>query len=120
MNGDIVSPAVPDSAETNPETRAAVAGGVRWGVIDQFVQVVVRLATTVVLARLVSPEDFGLLGVAVVVVNFALVLSGLGLGFALVQRRDLTPRHVTTAFTASGVFGFVLAGFVALAAIPAA
>src|SRR5439155_420086 len=90
---------------------AAVSHGVRWGVIDQTVQVVVRLGATVVLARLVAPEAFGLIGLALVVVNFALVLSGLGLGPALVQKRDLTPHHVTTAFTTTAAFawGFAMA-----------
>src|SRR5207244_13399575 len=102
------------------EGRAASGHGVRWGIIGQIVQVVVRLGATVVLARLVAPTAFGVIGVALVVVNFALVLSGLGLGSALVQRRDLTAAHITTAFTASAGFGVVLGGLVALAALPAA
>lgn len=102
------------------EGGAGVGAGIRWGVIDQGVQVVVRLGANIVLARLIAPRDFGVVGLAVVVVNFALVLSGLGLGSALIQRRDLTPRHVTTAFTTSAAFGFVLAAAVAGAAFPAA
>jgi O-antigen/teichoic acid export membrane protein len=99
--------------------RAAVGAGIRWGLIDQTVQVVVRLGTSVALARLIAPKEFGVFGLAVVVLNFGLVLSGLGLGSALVQRRDLTRHHVTTAFTTSAAFGVVLAGFVALVSIPA-
>lgn len=99
---------------------AGVGAGIRWGVIDQGVQVFVRLGTNIVLARLIAPRDFGVVGLAVVVVNFALVLSGLGLGSALIQRRDLTSRHVTTAFTTSAAFGFLLAAAVASASFPAA
>src|SRR4051794_15511889 len=112
---DRVTPVDPAVDEPGQHARAAVAGGVRWGVVDQFAQVVVRLATTVVLARLVVPDDFGLLGVALVVVNFAIVLSGLGLGPALVQRRELRTDHVVPAFTASAAFGVVLAALVAVA-----
>lgn len=110
----------PDAGEA--PTRGAdvgVSAGIRWGVIDQGVQVFVRLGTNIVLARILEPRDFGVLALAVVVVNFAILLSGLGLGSALIQRRDLTERHVTTAFTTSAVFGVVLAAAVAASGWPA-
>ncbi len=119
----VTGPTPPDSPsadEVPASARASVGAGIRWGVIDQSVQIVVRLGTSIILARLIAPEEFGVFGLALVILNFALVLSGLGLGSALVQRRDLTDRHVTTAFTASALFGLVLAGGVALAGIPAA
>src|SRR5436190_726307 len=118
MTADLASTPTPGAEQF--DGRAAVSHGVRWGMIDQAVQVVVRLGATVLLARLVAPEAFGLIGLALVVVNLALVLSGLGLGPALVQKRDLTPRHVRTAFTTSAVFGVVLGGLVSLSAVPAA
>ncbi|HSH60898.1 MAG TPA: lipopolysaccharide biosynthesis protein [Acidimicrobiales bacterium] len=100
--------------------RGGVASGVRWGTLDRTVQTVLRLGTTVLLARLVAPEDFGLLAIALVVVNLAALISGLGLGPALVQRKDLRPEHVGVAFTLSAGFGVVLATMTALSAFPAA
>src|SRR5256885_2285719 len=113
----------PPAGTTAPETpsgRARMASGIRWGLIDQFVQVVVRFGSTLVLARLLRPGDFGLLGLAAVVVELALVFSGLSLGAAIVQRSELTAGHVRTAFTASAVFGVVLAAGVAASSVPAA
>src|SRR5207249_3395777 len=63
-----------------------------------------------VLARLVSPADFGVVSAALVVIGFSAIVSQLGLGPALVQRPDLEPRHVDTAFTASVLFGLLLGG----------
>ncbi|MDP8975771.1 MAG: lipopolysaccharide biosynthesis protein [Actinomycetota bacterium] len=100
--------------------RGGVASGVRWGTFDRTVQTVLRVATTVLLARLVPPEDFGLIAIALVVVNLAALVSGLGLGPALVQRTDLRPEHVGVAFTLSAGFGLVLAVLTALSAFPAA
>lgn len=108
-----------DEAAAPQGARAAVGAGIRWGLIDQTAQVVVRLGTSIALARLIAPRDFGVFGFALVVLNFGLLLSGLGLGSALVQRRELTSKHVTTAFTASAVFGCVLAGVIAASSIPA-
>jgi O-antigen/teichoic acid export membrane protein len=96
--------------------RADVASGLRWGAFDQVVQTVIRLAVALVLTRLIAPEDFGVMAIAVVVVNFCGVLTGFGLGDALVQRAEITAVHVRSAFTASAVVGVVLGAATALAA----
>lgn len=108
------------AADPDAVKDVGVGAGIRWGVIDQGAQVVLRLATNILLARILVPRDFGVVALAVVVVNFAVILSGLGLGSALIQRRELTERHVTTAFTTSAAFGVLLAGAVAIGAWPAA
>ncbi len=105
-------------AEVAPSLRSRVARGVRWGGFDQVVQAVVRLGVMVTLARLISPRDVGLMGMVWVVVNLLSVLTGLGLGEALVQRTDLRPEHTAVAFTASAMTGLVLAGLTAAAAQP--
>jgi len=100
--------------------RGDVASGVRWGTFDRTVQTVLRMGTTILLARLVAPEDFGLIAIALVVVNLAALISGLGLGPALVQRRELRAEHIGVAFTLSAGFGTFLAALTALSAVPAA
>ena len=69
---------------------------------------VLQLIVLGILARLVSPADFGVVSAALVVIGFSAIVSQLGLGPALVQRPDLEPRHVDTAFTASILFGLLL------------
>ena len=58
-----------------------------------------------VLARLLGPREFGLVGAAVVVIGFASMFAQLGLRPALVQRPNLQPRHLRTAFTTSICLG---------------
>jgi len=52
----------------------------------------------VILARLLEPKSFGLLAMAAVVINFMDVFLRQGLGQAIVQRKDLEPGHLDTAF----------------------
>ncbi len=52
----------------------------------------------VILARLLSPDIFGLVGAAMVFIGFAQVFSRLGIGPAIVQRLDLRKEHITTGF----------------------
>jgi O-antigen/teichoic acid export membrane protein len=70
----------------------------------------------VLLTRLLSPADFGLVSAALVVIGFSLIFSQLGLGPALVQRPILEPRHVSTAFYASTGLGLVFGAAIWLAA----
>jgi O-antigen/teichoic acid export membrane protein len=69
---------------------------------------------TVVLARLLLPSDFGLIGMIAVFSGFAALFVDLGFGAALVQRRDLDDRHLSSAFwlnVATGLaFACLLAG----------
>ena len=77
---------------------------------------VLKVAALVLLTRLLSPADFGIVGAALVVTTFSLNFSQLGLGPALVQRPVLEPRHISTAFLASTAFGFIVGAVIWLAA----
>ena len=77
---------------------------------------VLKLMVLVLLTRLLSPADFGVVTAALVVINFSLNFSQIGLGPALIQRPVLEPRHITTAFIASVIFGFLVACIIWLAA----
>jgi PST family polysaccharide transporter len=68
-----------------------------------------RVVVLVLLTRLLTPADFGLVGAALIVISFSLTFSLLGVGPALVQRPVLEPRHISTAFVTSTAFG-VLSG----------
>jgi O-antigen/teichoic acid export membrane protein len=86
-----------------------VASGIRWSVLDQGVQQVVRLGVMVVLTKLLSPSEFGLMNMAWVAVLLLSLVYGLGLGEALIQRRDINERHVAVAFTATMAMGVLIA-----------
>lgn len=73
--------------------------GVPWTIASYAGNKLVFLATTVVLARLLVPEDFGLLALALLAVTFFNVFSDLGLSAALVLRQDLSERAKGTVLT---------------------
>ncbi len=100
-------------ASLDAQLRPRVAAGVRWGAINQVVQVIVRFGATLVMARLLEPSDFGLFALAMVVGNLAAIFIGLGVSDAIVQRRDLAPGHVRTAFTISAASGVCIAALIA-------
>ena len=94
--------------------------GIPWTLLSYGANRVVSVATTIILARLLVPEDFGLFALASLGTGFISLFSGLGLGNALVLRQDLDRRGQGTILTllllAGVVFAVVLAALAPLAA----
>jgi O-antigen/teichoic acid export membrane protein len=80
-----------------------------WRVASMAAQGSLQLGVGILLARMLPAADFGILALAMVVIGLATVVSDLGLAPAIVQRDVLTVRLLRVAFTASLLFGGVLA-----------
>jgi O-antigen/teichoic acid export membrane protein len=92
------------------------AKATQWRLASALLSAVARLGIGVLLARLLPPVDFGILALALIVTGFAQPLGDLGIASAVVQRRDLTPRHIRAAFTFSVVMGVLIASVLILGA----
>jgi PST family polysaccharide transporter len=87
-------------------------GGMFWTFSGTGVQVAVQLLAIMALGRLLSPTEFGLMGAAGVIVGFSQIVSQIGVGPAIIQRRTLEPTHVRVAVTLSLALGLVLGAIV--------
>jgi O-antigen/teichoic acid export membrane protein len=67
------------------------------------------LGSTLTLARLLTPREFGLAGIALVFASLAFLLADLGLGASIVQRPELTEDDRSTAFWTNAGLGCLLA-----------
>ncbi len=79
--------------------------GVSWSAVSQVVTQGFTLAISIVVARILGPKAYGLIGMVTVFTGFAALFGGLGLGAAIIQRKQLEPRHLNTAFWVNAVFG---------------
>lgn len=91
-------------------------GGMLWTFSGTGLQAVVQVLVLMALGRLLTPSDFGLMGAAAVIVALSQIVSQVGVGPAIVQRKELDRTHVEVAWTISGALGFVLGAAVWLAA----
>lgn len=78
----------------------SVRGGVS-SLTAQVTRFVLQTLTTVVLARLLSPDDFGLVAMVAVVVGFAQIFKDAGLSTVTVQRDSITRQQVSALFWAN-------------------
>ncbi len=87
--------------KTSQHLSEQVRSGVLWNLLGQMTQQVLRVGFSVALARLLSPREFGLMGMVGVFTGFAGVFVNLGLGHAIIQRKNLQPEHLSSALTLS-------------------
>lgn len=72
--------------------------GLIWSAIESWGSRVVTFAVFFVLARLLEPESFGLIALASVFTAFVQLFLDQGIGKAIVQRENLEPEHLDSAF----------------------
>lgn len=73
------------------------------------------LVSTLILARLLTPADFGLVSMATMVVAFIELIGAFGFDTALIQRQDAQRHHYDTAWTCNALLGSAVAVILLLA-----
>ena len=96
----------------NHQIAQKTAWGFIWNFSAYFLGKIVVLITTSILARLLAKNDFGLIAIAVVAINYLSVLKDLGLGVALIQRKGDVKEAANTVFTINLIIGFVLSAII--------
>ncbi len=102
--------------ETNRGLTHRTLAGMLWTFYGKGAYAILQLVVLAILARLVSPAEFGVVSAAVIVITLSTIVSQLGLGPALVQRPDLERRHIDTAFSTSVLLGLGLGAIIWLGA----
>jgi len=86
--------------------------GVAWTSLNQMVSLGFGFVIGVILARLLSPDDYGLLAMIGVFNAIAMVFLDSGFGNALIRKPDLTEDDNTTAFCFNILAGVILFGLI--------
>ena len=82
--------------------------GLTWSGAAQVVKQFSQFIIVAILARLLSPDDFGLLGMATVFTYFISIFNEMGISSALIQKQDLSDIHYSSVFWLNIVTGILL------------
>lgn len=96
--------------------RARAVSGVTWNVGAQLAFQAISLGIAAILTRILLPRDFGLVAMTAVFTGFFNILSKGGIATALINQRELTEDHRSTAFWMSLANGVLAAALAVLAA----
>jgi len=90
--------------------------GVFWSATERLGPRAVQFVVSIILARLLTPAEFGLIGMLSVFMALGLVMMNSGFGSALIQRQDATKTHYNSVFFANLTLSLVAAGILWLSA----
>jgi O-antigen/teichoic acid export membrane protein len=103
-----------DDVRAEVGVRAARGGAVTMA--SQGIRFGLMLVSTAILGRLLTPGDYGLVGLVAIVMGFVALFKDLGLAAATIQREELTQREVSTLFWLNLGFSLGVAVLTAAAA----
>jgi len=86
-------------------TKEQMATSFSWNTLTVVLQVVIQLAYTGLLARLVEKDSFMLMGIVLGIMGFAEIFSQVGVGPALIQRKEVHQQHINGAFYIAVILG---------------
>lgn len=88
--------------------------------ISKYSQIIIQILFSAILARLLSPNDFGIVAILSVFTTFFVFLADMGLGTGIIQNKDLLKKDINHIFICTIYLGFVLAILFALLSFPIA
>jgi len=104
-----------DLAKSQPSLKTQAAAGVKWTGASTAGRTVLQFAQIAVLAHLLSPSDFGLMGMMLVVLGFAEAFADMGISNAIIHRQNATREQLSSLYWLN-----MLSGIVVFAAVWAA
>ena len=93
-----------------------VVSGVSWSFAEKVLTDAVSLIVTIVLARLLYPEEYGLVALVQIFVNISSIFVTSGMGTALIQKKDAGDEQVSTIFYLNFLLGLFIYGAIFLLA----
>jgi O-antigen/teichoic acid export membrane protein len=98
------SNAAASSSQGSSVKRKALLG-LSWQAFNTLSRQVLTFGTGIVLARLLTPEDFGVINIAVIATTWVGILGGLGIETYLIQQGSLAPVDIDAGFWIAGCIG---------------
>ena len=90
--------------------------GVKWATASQVGRQCIQLLTIVLLARLLKPSDFGLVGMSTVITGFIAIFKDLGTSAAIIQKKEISDELLSSVFWVNVGFGLLAMTVLFLAA----
>ncbi|HHS9923471.1 TPA: MOP flippase family protein [Klebsiella quasipneumoniae subsp. similipneumoniae] len=90
----------------------SVLSNAKWNTLSQLFKVLVQVVNLVYLAKIIPPSEYGLMAMALVVLNFGIMLRDLGTSAAIIQKEHMSHSFINTVFWLNLILGICLCIFV--------
>ncbi len=89
------------------QLRQDLIWGVFWSAVEKYSSLIMSVLISMVLARLLSPKEYGVVAIATVIIAFLQMFCTMGIGPAIIQRDDLDKKNLDSVFTFSVLVGLL-------------
>lgn len=80
--------------------------GTFYTAIAKYSSIIVSIGVTAVLSRILCPEDFGIVAIATIFINFFSLISTMGISPAIIQNKTLTIKDIQNLYSLTFYMGF--------------
>jgi len=87
------------------DLKSKTISGVKWSAIAKFSQQFLSFLTIAIMAHLLSPTAFGLIGMILVVTNFVEIFKDLGTSTAIIQKKEISQEFISSIFWTNFLLG---------------
>lgn len=94
--------------------RKKAISGTKWTGLSNAVITALQLLQLAVLARLLAPEDFGLIAIIMIVIGLAQAFGDMGVSNAIIYRQDVTREELSSLYWLNIVAGIVISAVIVL------
>ncbi len=93
-----------------------VVKGISWSAIQQFSTQIVQFAVAIVIAKILTPSEFGVVAASMIILTILQVINEAGFGAALMQKLDRDETDFFSVFVLNVAMGIVLYLFIVFSA----
>ena len=104
---EVVDPS-PSDSNNNEELKGKVVSGVFWRFLERFLAQGIGFVVSIFLARMLSVEDYGAVAIILIFVNIADVFLSSGFSIALIRKKKLEEKDLTSVFYLNLIISVVL------------
>lgn len=88
--------------------KKSIVSGVKWTTLSTSLVTGIQAFQLIVLARLLKPEDFGLMAMAMVVIGFCQAYADMGISAAIVYKQDVSESQLSSLYWLNVIAGIVI------------
>lgn len=92
----------------NRPLKKKAISGIAWTSVERFTQQIIQFVIGIVIARILSPDDYGIIGMTAIFLAIATVFVDSGFGSALIQKKDRNEDDYSTCFYFNLIVGSLL------------
>jgi teichuronic acid exporter len=86
-------------------TKKLLVSAMAWGISGQFAKLFLKFGVSILLARMLSPKEFGLVGMVTVIIALLTSFSELGLVTSIIQKKEVTQQELSSVFWVNCILG---------------